>query len=539
MKMNYFVIGWLLFLFIKTYSAPGDIIKAWKAPGENCTGLAWDGKNLWVVDQKSRTLFKLNQDGQVIKKFSAPSYWPVGLTFDGKTLWLVDERGGIPKIDDFYQGYIYQIDTATGNIIKSQELPFVQPVGIAFDGTYFWTIDDKEKKLISFSGEDGTAFKEYVYPAPGCLGIAYGNKYLWIGNHLRNEIYMVDPSNGKVLKILPTPGEYIRDLAYFNNALWVLDSQTDSVYLLQIDDGTKWVRTNPRKVQLSFIEELYNFGPGNATNVSFNIAVPENDVHQEVASGVSFYPADYKILKDEWGQQVAQYTVQTIPPGKSASFEMNLTATLYDVRYYIDPELVKKAGDIPADIKKIFLADDEKFKIKDPVIQNAVKEAVGNETNPYWKALKIYYYIIDKMTYERSGGWNPAPTVLSRGTGSCSEYSFVFIAMSRAAGIPARFAGSVAKRSEESAMDDIFHRWVEIYLPGYGWVPLDPSGGDNPWPADQARYFGFVSNRFLVTTHTGGKSKYLQFNYNGFINYSHESPALIYEQMYGDWDVVK
>lgn len=68
----------------------------------------------------------------------------------------------------------------------------------------------------------------------------------------------------------------------------------------------------------------------------------------------------------------------------------------------------------------------------------------------------IYYYLHEKLYYERSGGWNTAPTVLERGNGSCSEYTFVFISMCRAAGVPARYVGSVVERGESASMDEVF-----------------------------------------------------------------------------------
>lgn len=537
MRVKMLFVYWWWFHILN--STPGDIKYAMPAPGVICTGIAWDGKWLWVVDQKSRTIFKLREDGSVVKSLPAPSYWPTGLTFDGKHLWLTDERGGIPKIDDFYQGFFYKIDTTTGKILQAQELPFSRPMGVVFDGKYFWTVDEETKKLVSFNANDGTAIVELSSPAPGSKGLAFDGKYFWVANHLRNEIYMVDPENGYVLNILEAPGEYVEDITYANNHLWVIDSQSDSIYKIILKDGQKWKRSKPKKVELTFINELYNFGSSKVLEANFYIALPENSLHQEIEGGISYFPTEASIVKDEWGQRVVNYQAKNIEPGQRAALEMNVKATLYDVRYFFFPEKAKKPAEPPADIKKLYLRDDEKFDIKNPIIQQAIKEAIGSETDPFFKAWKIFIYIIQKMHYERSGGWNPAPTVLARGSGSCSEYSFVFVAMCRAAGIPARFAGSVAKRGEETEMDDIFHRWVEIYLPEYGWIPVDPSGGDQTWPADVARYFGHVGNGYLITTLTGGFSPYLDWNYNGYATWTTESGALVFHQMYGEWDLVK
>jgi transglutaminase-like putative cysteine protease len=107
-----------------------------------------------------------------------------------------------------------------------------------------------------------------------------------------------------------------------------------------------------------------------------------------------------------------------------------------------------------------------------------------------------------------------APRVLARGSGSCSEYSFVFIAMCRAAGIPARYVGSVVVRRDASSWDDVYHRWVEIYLPGFGWLPVDPSRGDKKSEAKRGDAFHHLTPDFVVTTQSGGGSRYLGWTYN-------------------------
>ena len=62
-------------------------------------------------------------------------------------------------------------------------------------------------------------------------------------------------------------------------------------------------------------------------------------------------------------------------------------------------------------------------------------------------------------------------------------------------------------------------RIPKVYLPGYGWVPVDANRGDAESPADQARGFGRLSNRFLITTQGGGDSALLGWGYNSFARY--------------------
>lgn len=58
--------------------------------------------------------------------------------------------------------------------------------------------------------------------------------------------------------------------------------------------------------------------------------------------------------------------------------------------------------------------------------------------------------------------------------GDCSEYSYLFVALCRAAGIPARIQAGFAFHLTNSVTED-GHMWVEYYLMNYGWVPTDPT----------------------------------------------------------------
>ena len=144
------------------------------------------------------------------------------------------------------------------------------------------------------------------------------------------------------------------------------------------------------------------------------------------------------------------------------------------------------------------------------------------------------------MEYELSGGWDIAPEVLKRGKGSCSEYSYVFISMMKAAGIPTRYIGSVVERGDRASIDGVFHRWTEIYLPGYGWIPVDPSGGDSPIPRNRALAFGHRSNGYLITTIGGGDSRYLDWSYNFNVRVrGYDSNANFHIDRMAIWEPIK
>ena len=67
-----------------------------------------------------------------------------------------------------------------------------------------------------------------------------------------------------------------------------------------------------------------------------------------------------------------------------------------------------------------------------------------------------------------------ASTVLARASGDCSEFSLLFVALARAAGIPARRVVGLASTEVDNAPAFGFHAWAEVALDGH-WVQVDPT----------------------------------------------------------------
>lgn len=60
--------------------------------------------------------------------------------------------------------------------------------------------------------------------------------------------------------------------------------------------------------------------------------------------------------------------------------------------------------------------------------------------------------------------------------GKCADISSIYVALARAAGVPTREVFGI--RQGKADVQDISkwqHCWAEFYLPGYGWVPVDPA----------------------------------------------------------------
>jgi transglutaminase-like putative cysteine protease len=88
-----------------------------------------------------------------------------------------------------------------------------------------------------------------------------------------------------------------------------------------------------------------------------------------------------------------------------------------------------------------------------------------------------------KHTSRHEKGIQDPIQTIALGGGSCRDLAVLMIAALRARGIAARFvSGYVHLPDDEGDEDDELtggntHAWVQVYVPGPGWVDFDPSGG--------------------------------------------------------------
>ncbi|HUU44188.1 MAG TPA: transglutaminase domain-containing protein [Acidobacteriota bacterium] len=513
-----------------TIAAPGDTVKSVPSPFACPQGLTYDGSHLWCVDRRTDMIYRIDPaDGAVTDSLPSPGYVPRGLTWDGRRLWCVDAD----------EELIYAINPRTRIVEQTIDCPASRPGDLAWDGTYLWIVSDGDDKIHQISPEDGTTIVSLTAPTANPVGLTYDGTYLWVSDRIGDRIYGMTTDGGDVIYTFATPGPHTWGLAWDGRHLWNVDYQTDRIYQMTSTGDARYKRLTHKTEGVEFLHQVRNHGPDTVQTLDVYFAIPQERDNQEILSPPVFDPEPTAIIPDRWGQKVAHFHFEKIPPSQFATVRMQTSVRLHEIQYSVDPRTIGTVDQCPKEIRDMYLADDTKFGLTNEQIMKGVKEAVGDETNAYWIARKIFNYVIDHIEYELAGGWNIAPTVLARGTGSCSEYSFVYIAMCRAAGLPARYVGSIVVRGDDASYDDVFHRWVEVYLPNFGWLPVDPSGGDSPWPSGRANYFGHLRDRYLITTEGGGGSEYLEWGYNANARWTTKGRCKLVAENFAEWTPIE
>ena len=91
--------------------------------------------------------------------------------------------------------------------------------------------------------------------------------------------------------------------------------------------------------------------------------------------------------------------------------------------------------------------------------------------------LDLNRWVNENITYEarpETGIQSPSQT-LQRGRGSCRDTAWLLALGLRRLGYPSRFVSGYWLQVDNDSAE--LHAWTEVYLPGAGWLGLDPTAG--------------------------------------------------------------
>ncbi len=120
----------------------------------------------------------------------------------------------------------------------------------------------------------------------------------------------------------------------------------------------------------------------------------------------------------------------------------------------------------------------------------ATIDAMGAD-NPYDRAVDIVTHLQDPDEFDYApdiggvcGERSMIECFAAEKVGFCQYYAALMTALMREEGYAARVAQGFqtgnaddASGTRRTIRNDASHAWVEVYFPGYGWIPFDPTGG--------------------------------------------------------------
>ena len=129
--------------------------------------------------------------------------------------------------------------------------------------------------------------------------------------------------------------------------------------------------------------------------------------------------------------------------------------------------------DLPIqDAEGEFLGASAYIQTDAPAIRAKTEEILDTEVNSWRAAEKLCQWVHAAITEKKmSGGFGSSLTALESLSGDCTEHTVLFIALARAAGIPARICSGIVYAKDAF----YYHFWPEVYVGK--WVQMDPTLG--------------------------------------------------------------
>lgn len=259
--------------------------------------------------------------------------------------------------------------------------------------------------------------------------------------------------------------------------------------------------------QLFDFDLSYNLENTGLVPMLTNIALPPDTAYQDVIFQ-RIEPKPVNVSVDDDGNYLAWYRLNR---GQKFSVKVIGSAKLYSNSKVKNPTLDSK-------LKTLYIQSDKYWEKDNPVIKAKLEEVFG-PTPPLptsERARLIHRYVVNNLKYntDRLNSNNidrlGAVTALSNPDQAvCMEFTDLFIALARAAGIPAReldgygFTSNPTLRPQ-SLSRDLLHAWPEYYDDVKGWVMVDPTWENTTGGVD---YFDKLDLNHFVFAIKGSSSQ--------------------------------
>ncbi len=176
-------------------------------------------------------------------------------------------------------------------------------------------------------------------------------------------------------------------------------------------------------------------------------------------------------LNDSSGNRYSHLDNLEIGGKQTFSLELDYYVLSFSIHYLVNSSLVENY-DTSSETYKGDVEPEELIESSNSSIISLAYNLTNDVDSWHEKAVRIYDFVYRHMHYEEQDEERGALWALENGAGDCSEYSYLFVALCRAAGIPAKIQAGFAFHHSSETLEN-GHMWAEYYLQNYGWIPVD------------------------------------------------------------------
>jgi transglutaminase-like putative cysteine protease len=236
---------------------------------------------------------------------------------------------------------------------------------------------------------------------------------------------------------------------------------------------------------------LVNEGTGQPSKQNVWMALIRDLPPYQTVRSTEISPDNYELITDEYGNRYAEFDLSQMPPGAVVHIRLEYRIAVHELVY----DLAECTGNM---LDEFTQAELHVESSNGQIIELSQQLSEGRNT-ACGQVRAFYDYVGNHLVYSyNSADWG-AQAALGEMGADCTEYASLMMALSRAAGIPARYLEGLWVHGNTTQSDArTEHAWLEVYLPGVGWTPMDPTLGRSSVSRDA--YFAHLPPDHIIVT---------------------------------------
>jgi len=395
-------------------------------------GLAHDGQILWISDAQTRQL--TGYDVGLKKRLATRT-----LAYNVRDLafWA-------PNLVTVVPHYVFVINPINGDLVDRIPLKGIaDPVAIALDMHQAYIYNREDKKIYRVHLVDRMQFGSFTPEISSDIrSMTFYKGFLWAVAK-DGKAYKISPADGGQVSFLPLP-EGCYGISFVDGAMYVArPGQVRSVDFIETESYVAAARRNftlaaELKLELPWSEEERL----REARLQLKYALLPVTAHQRIA-GLRSEPFT-RFGRWEDGSHTAEIVLEPKSSEKSRSYRLQFQATLYNLTYIFNPQLIKqyfRNPELPDSVRQYL----------DPLALDADRIARMDEFRRSW--------------LQKNDGKHPIFAIAAlKGDKALDDASRC--GTIRALGVPCRRMVFLDLDSKKTVT------WLQVYLQPTGWVTI-------------------------------------------------------------------
>ena len=466
---------------------------------------------LWAIDSRNGYLLKIEPETDnttIVNNHNWSDFLgATGLAIADDTLWFTNRE------------YVYYCSLTDG---KFEPQVFVSldydADGIAIWESTLYITCQKTGQILIYSRDIPEKITHFYLPGIGFENITVKEEEIWLTDTTEQTVYCLERATGETIFSVLTPfesptgltfhrnpatGKETLYVAYADREVYIRDNpNAEPNYELQYRDRTfihplyfyynrerNYALSNGYLVEMSYTEEISPLDPIELKDLEWRIALPAETDRQTIRTVTPIgLPFTEEVIN---GQRIAVFKFDNFNAEQRYIFGWKAILEVWSIKYQIKPRDCENIPQLTDDFTAKYLVDNDNLAMDTEIIRRAALDAIARETNLLRKVYSIRNYVYDKLSYGIKPQIDTPDIVLKRGVGSCGEYLGLLLALCRLNGIACRTVGRYKcppypLNRNVPLQPDFNHVWMEFYLPGYGWLPMESNPDDlfegGPYP---------------------------------------------------------